>query len=86
MKARRIVNKLLEAEDVPDPKEYALSTTEPTELMRGALRDELVEKGWRHIHVRPEDEGRPWSLTCSRSRTNPAWIVFCARMPEMTTL
>lgn len=57
MKARRIVNKLLETEDISDPKEYALSTTEPTELMRGALRDELVEKGWRHIHVRPEDEG-----------------------------
>ena len=64
MKARRIVNKLLETEDISDPKEYALSTTEPTELMRGALRDELVEKGWRHIHVRPEDEGECYRHFC----------------------
>lgn len=56
-KARRIVNKLLETEEVPDPSAYLLQTHEPTELLRGILRDELVEKGWRHIHVRKEDDG-----------------------------
>jgi len=57
MKARRIVNKLLETqEEIPDPKDYALQTHEPTTLMQGTLRDELVERGWRHIHVRMEDE------------------------------
>lgn len=58
MKARRIVNKLLETEteEVSDPKDYALTTGDPTALLRDTLRDELVERGWRQIHVRPEDE------------------------------
>lgn len=56
MKARRIVNKLLETEEISDPKDYALTTGEPTALLRDTLRDELVDKGWRQIRVRPEDE------------------------------
>lgn len=57
MTPRRIVNKLLETEEISDPKQYALSTGDPTEQVRNTLRDELVEKGWRQIHVRPEDDG-----------------------------
>jgi hypothetical protein len=58
-KARRIVNKLLESDEgIDDPMQYAVSTAKPPgNLVSDTLRDELVDRGWRHIHVREEDEG-----------------------------
>jgi len=44
-------------EGIDDPKEYALSTGQPSpNLLSDVLRDELVEKGWRHIRLRQEDD------------------------------
>jgi hypothetical protein len=58
MKARKVVNKMLESDEgISDPMEYALSTPHPpSNLLSDTLRDELVEKGWRHIRLRQEDD------------------------------
>ena len=62
MKALHIVNRLLEAEEpIGDPMAYALSTNQPVDLMRSTLRDELVERGWRHIRIEKMDENE-WAL------------------------
>jgi hypothetical protein len=85
MKARRIVNKLLETDEI-DPKAYSLTTNEPTELMRGILRDELVEKGWRQIHVRPEDDGE-WVVEAGfiDSSHRSYWMNAGARVAPVPT-
>lgn len=61
MKARRVVNKLLETDEIPDPKAYAIQTEQPTDLMRHTLRDELVERGWRRIRISPGDDNE-WTI------------------------
>ena len=61
MNALVVVNKLLEADEIDDPAQYAKSSVPTGDLIQGSLRDELVERGWRHIHVREEDDGE-WVL------------------------
>ena len=57
MKARRIVNKLLESDEgIGDPAQYAATAAPSGNLVSDTLRDELVERGWRHIRVREEDD------------------------------
>src|ERR1043165_609872 len=58
MTAQHVARLLLDAEDdIPDPKEYALETNKPVQLLQAALRDELVDRGWRQIRVQPGEDG-----------------------------
>lgn len=62
MDASVIVDKLLEAEEpIGDPMAYAISTGQPADLMRSTLRDELVDRGWRHISLEKMDDD-DWAL------------------------
>lgn len=57
MKANHIVSRLLEDDDeIIDPEAYVKGSTPSAELVQGTLRDELVERGWRKIGVRKEEQ------------------------------
>jgi hypothetical protein len=67
MNASAIVNKLLEAEGGIDSPEMnrELYAGDPGQLLAGALRDELVERGWRNIQIHKpnEPEGHEWIVS-----------------------
>lgn len=65
MRAADVVNRLLEtdlpAEDDPSNlRDYYAG--DPSKLLAGALRDELVERGWRNIKIEKPDapDGNEW--------------------------
>lgn len=75
MNASELVDKLLEAglenEPISDPMQYAFDTLVPEprsgehiDLVKftRALRDELVERGWRHVRLQPIEDNQ-WYLT-----------------------
>ena len=57
MNAQQVVNSLLEdGPDYFDPETYAQTTADPSARLVRALRDELVERGWRRIRIEKDDD------------------------------
>lgn len=66
---RRLCEEDIPAEDTPEATEH-YTKDDPGVLLAGALRDQLVEKGWRRIKIFKGDEDAPddpdsWTLTAS---------------------
>lgn len=53
-----LVDRLLETDEegIDDPKAYALGAQPDPNAIQDTLRDELVDRGWRGIRVRQEDD------------------------------
>jgi len=85
--ALALVNKLLETDVPPEDDPSTLRdyyAGDPSKVLAGALRDELVERGWRNIQIQKPDEpqGLEWIVTAGfiDEAYRQRWLVAGARV------